>query len=246
MAFGNDNENVESTDYQDINNDLGVDTIKGISGIGTLKGVNSNQQNYTASRTYTSAKEEDEAKTKADLDYATGVQHVLDDKETVDYVSTKALYEKTLGVTEYDELRQKLHLKENESFTDYYNRTHYVPEGFEMQAKLLLAEEKRKKLYAEMQAGKMSEEDFLYEAYGKDLLKQDGVDFSSSLYWYQRYKSGQYDDPRDNATYMSQVIESARTVFQSEKWFEELNKADLASMLEGLVTGEELPATTIQ
>lgn len=242
------NENVESTDYQDITNNLGVDSKKGIQGINTIEGFGSNktQTSYAPVRSYASAQSEDEAKAKADLDYATGVQHVLDDKEITDYVSTKELYKKTLGVTEYDELRTKLHLKKDESFTDYYNRTHYVPEGFEMQAKLLLAEEKRKKLYAEMQSGKMSEEDFLYEAYGKDLLKQDGVDFSSSLYWYQRYKSGQYDDPRDNATYMSQVIESARTVFQSEKWFEELQKADLASMLEGLVTGEELPATTIQ
>lgn len=248
MAFENDNEKVESTDYQDINNDLGVDTINKVQGIDTVNKVNSEQSKpYTyKTRTYASAQAEDEAKNKAELDYATGVEHVLDDKETSDYVSTKELYEKTLGVTEYDELRAKLHLKDDESFTDYYNRTHYVPEGFEMQAKLLLAEEKRKKLYAEMQAGNMSEEDFLYEAYGKDLLKQDGVDFESPLYWYQRYKGKQYDDPRDNATYMLQVIESARTVFQSEKWYEESKKADLASMLEGLVTGEELPATTIQ
>ena len=57
----------------------------------------------------------------------------------------KQLYEKTLGVTEYDELRAKLNLRSDESFTDYYNRTGYIPKGFEKQAQLLLTEEKRKK-----------------------------------------------------------------------------------------------------
>ena len=242
MAFENDNEKVESTDYQDINNDLGVDTINKVQGIDTVNKVNSEQSKpYTyKTRTYASAQAEDEAKNKAELDYATGVEHVLDDREMTDYVSTKELYEKTLGVTEYDELRAKLHLRDDESFTDYYNRTHYVPEGFEIQAKLLLAEEKRKKLYAEVEAGKMSEEDFLYEAYGKDLLKQEGVDFESPLYWYQRFKNKEYEDPRDNSTFMLQLIESARELFQEEKWYKDKVNKKLNDTLAGYVTGETL------
>ena len=78
------------------------------------------------------------------------------------------------------------------------------------------------------------------------MLKEEGVDFSSSLYWYNRYKNGDYSDPRKNSTYMLQVIENARTLFESETWFKESRQADLASMCEGLVTGEELPAETIQ
>lgn len=205
----------------------------------------STSQTPTKTHTYESYEKENEAKNQAELEVAAGVSHVLDDKETEDYVSTKELYTKTLGVTEYDELRAKLHLRDDESFTDYYNRTGYIPEGFEMQAKLLLAEEKRKKLYAEVEAGNMSEEDFLYEAYGKDLLKQEGIDFSSPLYWYQRYKSGDYADPRDNSTFMLDLIENARTLFQQEKWYEELSESQLDNTLAGYVTGKELSTEAI-
>lgn len=247
----NDSEMTEFNSQPGVQEIQGVDTIDTVNTVSSSTNLDLGKNTYqpktvSPTRTYASAQAEDDAKKQAELDFATGIQHVLDDKETSDYVSTKELYEKTLGVTEYDELRAKLNLRDDESFTDYYNRTHYVPEGFEMQAKLLLAEEKRKKLYAEVQAGNMSEEDFLYEAYGKDLLKQDGVDFESPLYWYQEFKKGNYDDPRDNATYMLELIESARTIFQGEMWYKESQEADLASMLEGLVTGEELPATTIQ
>ena len=243
----------EMTEY---NSQPGVQKIQGVDTINTVNTVssstdlslgNTNYQPKTVSqtRTYASAQAEDDAKKQAELDYATGIEHVLDDRETSDYVSTKELYEKTLGVTEYDELRAKLHLKDDESFTDYYNRTHYVPEGFEIQAKLLLAEEKRKKLYAEVEAGKMSEEDFLYEAYGKDLLKQEGVDFESPLYWYQRFKNKEYEDPRDNSTFMLQLIENARTLFQAEKWYEDTATLKLNESLASYVTGQVLPAATV-
>ena len=236
-------------DNSDRSESLGIEQFTGIernSGIQTILGNTISKDYKPVSSKPTYLTDGDDAKQEGELQHATGIIRVADSPEAEEWLTTKQLYEKTLGVTQYDELRTKLHLKDNESFTDYYNRTHYVPEGFQMQAKLLLAEEKRKKLYAEMQAGKMSEEDFLYEAYGKDLLKADGVDFSSSLYWYNRRRNKQYDDPRKNPTYMLQLIESARTMFQAETWYQESQEADLASILEGLVTGEELPATTIQ
>ncbi len=245
MALDDNNKMIESPYDTGIDKQLGINGVDPINGVPEIKPFTGDKAPTITS--HSKVRElENQARQKAELDIAGGVAHVLDDREKEDYLSTKQLYEKTLGVTEYDELRSKLHLKDNESFTEYYNRTHYVPEGFELQAKLLLAEEKRKKLYAEVQAGNMSEEDFLYEAYGKDLLKADGVDFESPLYWYQELKKGNYDDPRKNSTYMLQLIESARTVFQAEKWYQESQEADLASVLEGLVTGEELPATTIQ
>ena len=245
----NDSEMTEFNSQPKVQKIQGVDTINTVNTVSSTTplslGVNDTPKTKTVSSSATKIKE-DEAKKQAELDYATGIEHVLDDKETSDYVSTKELYEKNLGVTEYEELRAKLNLKDNESFTDYYNRTHYVPEGFEMQAKLLLAEEKRKKLYAEVEAGNMSEEDFLYEAYGKDLLKEEGVDFESPLYWYQRFKNKEYDDPRDNSTYMLQLIENARTLFQQEKWYEEKSKAKLEESLAGYVTGEVLPTASVE
>ena len=246
MAFGNDSERTESTNYQDINNDLGVDTVERVQSINTIGGVNSRTKQQSFSLGSQQSKEaETQAKEKAQLDISVGVEHVLDDQEIEEYTSTKTLYEKSLGITEYEELRAKLHLSDDQSFTDYYERTGYVPEGYEMQAKLLLAEEKRKKLYAEMQAGNMSEEDFLYEAYGKDLLKKDGVDFESSLYWYQRYKNKQYDDPRDNSTFLMELINEARTLFQQEKWYEDKATKKLDQTLASYVTGETLSSDDV-
>lgn len=186
----------------------------------------------------------EDAKQEGELQHEAGVVRVADSPEAEEWLSTKRLYEKHLGVTEYDELRTRLHLRDNESFTDYYNRTHYVPEGFEIQAKLLLAEEKKKKLYAEVEAGDMSEEDFLYEAYGKDLLKEQGIDFSSSLYWYNKRKNKDYDDPRKNGTFMYQLIENARTLFQQEKWYEAAQTQNIAELAQ-YVTGETLDAGTV-
>lgn len=187
---------------------------------------------------------EQDAKDKAALDVANGTVRVNDSDSGEDIVTTESLYKKNLGVTEYDELRNKLHLKEDESFTDYYQRTKYVPKGYEMQAKLLLAEEKRKKYYAEYEAGNISKEDFLYEAYGKDILKQEGIDFSSTLYWFNRYKSGDYTDPRDNAVFLQQLIDNANTLFQQEQWYKDKAVADLN--MAKFVTGEELSADTIE
>ena len=199
------------------------------------------------SETYPSKSKEDGAKNKGELEFVSGVTHVLDDIDSEDYISVKELYAKNLGVTEYDELRAKLHLADDESFTDYYNRTGYIPKGFELEAQLLLAEEKRKKLYAQYENGDMSESDFLYEAYGKDLLKKNGVDFESPLYWYQQYKKDKsFQDPRRNSTFMLQLIEQCRELFQEEKWHEDKATKTLADTLAGVTTGVELPEGTVE
>ena len=187
--------------------------------------------------------------------YSAGVIRVSDSPtalEDTSFQSTRQLYEQTLGVTQYDSLRQRLGLKDGKSYTDYYNRTGYVPAGFEMEHKMLLAEEKRKKLYARYQAGEIGEADFLYEAYGKDLLKAEGHDVSSSLYWYQRRKDGYTTSVLDNATYMSSILYQARQQFEAEEWFEKSQTLTLDNSLasylaQGVIpTGETLGATTVR
>ena len=229
-----------------INDNLGVEKITGIPTIDKVQ-----KTGYTPTITSRSKVREleDEAKRQAQLDVASGVSHVLDDYPKEDYTSTKELFKKTLGVTEYDEIRTKLHLRDDESFTEYYNRSGgYVPKGYETQAKLLLAEEKRKMLYAEVEAGNMSEEDFLYEAYGKDLLKQEGIDFESKLYWYQRMKNTndptRFEDPRDNAVFMEDLIKNARALFQQESWYREAATTNIMEMSK-YVTGEVLDSATV-
>lgn len=251
MAYGDDNR-VEPGSQE-----FGVEKVNTLNGVETNSGIDSDFNGMEKEEKVQSAglgaglkglsaqSAEDEAQATAQVEYSTGVTRVQDELESEDFPSAKSLYEKTLGVTEYDELRAKLHLRDDESFTEYYERTHYIPKGFEVQAKLLLAEEKRKKLYNEVSEGRMSEEDFLYEAYGKDLLKRDGVDFSSSLYWYNRYKGGDYTDPRKNDTYMLQLIENARTMFERETWYEAIANHDVTNLAK-YVTGETLDAEQVK
>ena len=215
----------------------GVNTVKTIQTVNTLSAPSINlgssykplaaTAETSQPTVFFSKTAEEDAKTKAKLDIANGTVRVNDEEDGEDIVTTESLYKKNLGYTEYDELRSKLHLKDDESFTDYYNRTKYIPKGYEMQAKLLLAEEKRKKYFAEYEAGNISKEDFLYEAYGKDILKQEGIDFSSTLYWFNRYKGGDYTDPRDNPVFLQQLIDNANTLFQNEQWYKDKAVANL-------------------
>ena len=128
------------------------------------------------------------------------------------------LYGTNLNVTRYDALRQMVGLKDGQSFTEYYNVNKFVPAGYELDAKLLLREEKIKSLENSMLNGEMGYDTFLYKAYGKDILKSQGHDFSSSLYWYSRRKEGKFDSVKNNLFYMDQILRSAESTYIREQW----------------------------
>lgn len=155
-------------------------------------------------------------------------------------LNAKELYEETLGQSAYSELKHKVGLKDTDSFTDYYNRTVYIPQGYEKEARLALAEEKRMRLYTKYQTGEMSETDFLYQAYGKDLMKQSGHDLDSTLYWYNKHKQGDYSNPLDSDTFLADLIANARDMWQNEVWYKNKNTKTLSSSLAGVVTGQQL------
>ena len=203
--------------------------------------------------------EEEKAKEQGALEYTSGIVRVSDSPSMLEDRSkgiktTSLLYKETLGITQYDQLRSRVGLSEGQSFTDYYTRTNgQVPEGFELDAKLLLAEEKRKNLYSKYETGQIGYATFLYEAYGKDLLKDEGGhDFSSSLYWYQRYKAGDYSDIRNNPVTMEKVLLLAQESFQSEIWWDVSRKITLddfafgEEIAENLAVGEALDDVKIR
>ena len=195
--------------------------------------------------------DEKRAKEEGSIEYVSGIVRVSDSPNLIEpnpteQKTTKSLYERTLGVTKYDELRSRFGLKDGQSFTDYYNGQGYVPEGYEMDAKLLLAEEKRKRLFAEYQSGNMGYSTFLYLAYGKDLLKAEGHDLSSSLYWYNRYRQGEYDNVTDNAAFMGSIIEQSEQLFQADTWWQESTNMMASDLAASYVTGERLDSTKVR
>ena len=131
-------------------------------------------------------------------------------------------------------------LSSNESYTEFYNRTKYIPKGYEMEARLALAEEKRMTYYVDYREGKMSKTDFLYHAYGKDLLKSEGYDLENTLFWYNRHKNGDYSNPLDDDMLLTNVIDAANELFEAENFYKEMSGKRLSNSLAGMVTGETL------
>ena len=163
------------------------------------------------------------------------------DIDTPDYqlpANNTWLYGKNLGVTRYASLRSAVGLKPGQSFTEYYKLNKFIPAGFELDAKLLLREEKIKALETQMLDGKMGYDTFLYKAYGKDILKMNGHDFDSTLYWYNRRKNGLFDSVKDNLTYMDSVLRSAESQYIQESWNRESNE-NLLTEIEGAVLSDQ-------
>jgi len=164
----------------------------------------------------------------ADVDE--GEEPIISDMsgEEISADSPENLYREMLGVTQYSDLRKMCGLKDSESFTDYYNRTGYIPKGFETTARLLLAEEKVKKVYARYKAGEIGYADFLYKAYAKDILKSQGIDVSSKLYWYNKAKKGDFTNPLDSTTYLADILAIADQEFQKASWYESASVDNIA------------------
>lgn len=190
--------------------------------------------------------QEDEAEQQGTLEYSSGVVRT-ESAPTYNLPETnKALYGTNLGITKYESLRKAVGLADGQSFTEFYNTNKFIPEGFELEAKLLLREEKVKELEQEYKEGKRGYSDFLYEAYGKDIMKKDGHDLSSSLYWYTRRKNGQMDSILDNTTYMEGIISTAESYYMAEEWNRTSNTALYEDSLDSLITGETLNSKTMR
>lgn len=211
---------------------------------------NARQQGYTESnlgvihqtdtpKTFRAMKRSQSLDTQTIEEDSSGAINELE-YDTSSELDSKKLHEELLGQSAYSELKHKVGLKDTDSFTDYYNRTHYVPKGYEMEARLALAEEKRMKLYADYQEGKLSETDFLYHAYGKDLMKEAGHDLDSTLYWYNQHKKGIYDSPLDSDSFLSDLFTNAREMWQRETWYQDKKTKTLSSSLAGVITGTQL------
>jgi hypothetical protein len=94
--------------------------------------------------------------------------------------------------------------------------------------------------YKDYLDGNMSETDFLYNAYGKDLLKESGYDLESTLFWYSRHKQGDYSNPLDNDTFLAKLIADSRALFEKESFYETIAKKDRDLMLQGMVSNMSL------
>ena len=147
------------------------------------------------------------------------------------------LHRDLLGSTAYKELKHAVGIADDESFTDYYNQNKYIPEGYGMEAKLLLAEERRMKEYQKYLAGETSKTDFLYNTYGKDFLKAQGIDLDSSLFWYNRAKKGDHSNPLDNTYIMENVMKASEEAFLQETFVKDTSNMKLKEKLAGITTG---------
>ena len=103
-----------------------------------------------------------------------------------------------------------------------------------------------KRIHADYKAGKIGYSDFLYKAYGKDILKSQGYDLSSKLYWYNKAKKGDYSNPLDSSTFLSDVLSLADQKFQAESWYEAVSIDRLKDSTLSWASGGEVTPENIK
>jgi hypothetical protein len=92
----------------------------------------------------------------------------------------------------------------------------------------------------------MGYQTFLFKAYGVDLLKQNGHDIHSSLYWYNRRKQGLFDSPLDNISQMRILLKQAEDLYQAEEWFKVSNQLTLDTTMAAYIAQGELPPEKVR
>jgi hypothetical protein len=159
-----------------------------------------------------------------------------------DAIDTSSLYKEVLGQTAYSELKQKCGIPEDGSLQAYVNAGGKTPVGYEKEMRLALVEERRMKEYVKYENGEQSETDFLYNAYGKDLMEESGYDLDSPLFWKNRREQGLTGNPLDSDQFLSSLISNARSLWQAEEWYKDsqtLSTSSLSKMATGTKLDEE-------
>lgn len=199
---------------------------------------------------YKYSEQEEKAREEGSIEAVAGVEHGSEDTEG-EFISTKSLYniDKVGKATSKETLLKRVGVKDEDTFKEWYRTGGKVPVGFENTARLLMIEQERKDKYKKVTDGDMGYEDFLMDAYGKDLLKANyKIDPSNPIYWYNRIKSGEYDSPLDNDVFYESVLEQSENVFKEEEFYKQASTTEIAdtliaSDLEGMV-GKQINGET--
>ena len=187
------------------------------------------------------------AEQEGSLQFSSGVVRVSDAPSYDEPLSASGVLKgDEFGISRGETLRGMVGLRQDERFTDYYARQGAIPEGFEMDAKMLMHQEKKREVEERWLRGEIGYNDFLFEAYGRDLLKAEGHDLGSSLYWYNRRRQGMYDSPIDNLSYLANVLEQAEMLYHNETWHQDSWTRRFDDSLLSAVTGEKLNGETFR
>lgn len=179
----------------------------------------------------------------ASLDYAAGKNHV-NFEPTIEQDFSKSGSQYLTGdggMQRGEELLAMCGVQEGE-WRNYVKNGGYVPAGYEMESKLLYAAEGRNELYSQYESGVLSYSDFLYRAYGKDLMALDGHNVESVSYWYDRLKQGYTESITSNAVYMEDLLSRAESQFQQDEYMQGLFRSK--ETFANLSNGEELTEDT--
>lgn len=179
----------------------------------------------------------------ASLDYAAGKNHVnFEPTIKQDFSANGSQYlTGDGGMQRGEELLAMCGVQEGE-WRNYVKNGGYVPAGYELESKLLYAAEGRNELYSQYESGVLSYSDFLYRAYGKELMELDGHYVESVSYWYDRLKQGHTESITSNAVYMEDLLSRAESQFKQDEYMQGLfrQKESFAN----LSNGEELTEDT--
>ena len=187
------------------------------------------------------------AQEEGSLQFSSGVVRVSDAPSYEEPLGTSnVLKGDEFGISRGETLRSMVGLSGDERFTDYYSRQGFIPEGFELDAKMLMRRERIKEEESRWLRGEIGYNDFLFEAYGRELMKAEGHDLGSSLYWYNRRRQGMYDNPIDNIEFLANLLEQAEVMYHNERYHEESWTKTFDESLLSVVTGQKLDGQTFR
>ena len=97
-----------------------------------------------------------------------------------------------------------------------------IPRGFEIEYKLVQHENDVRFKFDQYLDGQMGYDTFLYEAYGRDILKTQGHDLKNPMYWYSQRQKGITQSPIDNPVILKSLLNQAEDLFKLEEFFQKL------------------------
>lgn len=116
-----------------------------------------------------------------------------------------------------------------------------IPKGFEIEYKLVQHENDVQFKFNQYLDGQMGYDTFLYEAYGRDILKTQGHDLKNPMYWYSQRQRGITDSPIDNPVILKSLLNQAEDLFKLEEFYQRLNVPFANTSLAGInVTAETM------
>ena len=171
--------------------------------------------------------------------FAAGVIQPVEDLRT-QYSRLSQLYQREAisNTTRKNQLYTAMGLAPNQALPQGIK----IPQGFEIEYKLVQHEDNVRFKFNQYLDGQMGYDTFLYEAYGRDILKTQGHDLKNPMYWYSQRQKGITQSPTDNPVILKSLLNQAEDLFKLEEFYQLLGRPIADTTLAGTMINAQTMA----